>query len=121
MAANLDRAETSLTAVSDIAYIRGIDGSGNSVRISKADLANVLGGLTFKNVLDAGVDIKQVARGIYGVNGQLIDAPSGTGASMLVVAVVGFIRLEVIFNRIGGHVYFRFKWGDAGYESWMTL
>jgi hypothetical protein len=43
MAANLDRAETSLTAVSDIAYIRGIDGSGNSVRISKADLANVLG------------------------------------------------------------------------------
>lgn len=45
MAANLDRAETSLTAVSDIAYIRGIDGSGNSVRISKADLASVLGGI----------------------------------------------------------------------------
>jgi hypothetical protein len=44
MAANLDKAETSLTAVSDIAYIRGIDGSGNSVRISKADLASVLGG-----------------------------------------------------------------------------
>lgn len=44
MAANLDRAETSLTAVSDIAYIRGIDSSGNSVRISKADLASVLGG-----------------------------------------------------------------------------
>ena len=43
MAANLDKAESSLTAVSDIAYIRGIDSSGNSVRISKADLASVLG------------------------------------------------------------------------------
>lgn len=45
MAANLDRAETSLTAVSDVAYLRGIDSSGNSVRISKADLASVLGGI----------------------------------------------------------------------------
>ena len=43
MAANLDRAESALTAVSDIAYVRAIDSSGNSVRISKADLASVLG------------------------------------------------------------------------------
>jgi hypothetical protein len=60
MAANLDRAETSLTAVSDIAYIRGIDGSGNSVRISKADLASVLGaldiGIFFKKINFASVD-----------------------------------------------------------------
>ena len=43
MAANLDKAESSLTVVSDIAYLRGIDSSGNSVRISKTDLASVLG------------------------------------------------------------------------------
>ena len=47
MAANLDRAESALTAVSDIAYVRAIDSSGNSVRISKADLASVLGGFRF--------------------------------------------------------------------------
>lgn len=48
MAANLDKAESSLTTVSDLSYIRGIDSSGNSVKISKSDLASVLGG--FKNV-----------------------------------------------------------------------
>ena len=43
MAANLDKAESSLTTVSDLAYIRGVDASGNSVKISKSDLASVLG------------------------------------------------------------------------------
>ena len=86
MAANLDRAESALTAVSDIAYIRGIDSSGNSVRISKADLASVLGvkkALDFtvsaneeKNVTPLGgninggllfVDIKDNANGACGI------------------------------------------------------
>ena len=44
MAANLDKAESSLSSVSDVAYLRAIDASGNSVKISKADLASVLGG-----------------------------------------------------------------------------
>ena len=43
MAANLDKAESALTTVSDLAYIRGVDASGNSVKISKSDLASVLG------------------------------------------------------------------------------
>lgn len=46
MAANLDKAESALTTVSDLSFIRGIDSSGNSVKISKADLASVLGVIT---------------------------------------------------------------------------
>jgi len=43
MAANLDKSENSLTTVSTLTYLRGIDASGNSVKISTSDLASVLG------------------------------------------------------------------------------
>jgi len=43
MAANLDKAESALTTVSDVAFVRAVDASGNSVKISKSDLASVLG------------------------------------------------------------------------------
>jgi hypothetical protein len=43
MAANLDKSENSLTSVSTLTYLRGIDASGNSVKISTSDLASVLG------------------------------------------------------------------------------
>lgn len=81
MAANLDRAETSLTAVSDIAYIRGIDGSGNSVRISKADLANVLGAISGafwpKSALKVKWNSQSLREGIYSTDyeGSDIDQP----------------------------------------------
>lgn len=43
MAANLDKAENQLSQVSDFAYLRAVDGSGNSVQISKANIATILG------------------------------------------------------------------------------
>ena len=43
MAANLDKAENQLSQVSDFAYLRAVDGSGNSVQISKANIASILG------------------------------------------------------------------------------
>ncbi len=43
MAANLDKAENTLTEVSTVSYIRGIDANGNSVRISTSNLASILG------------------------------------------------------------------------------
>lgn len=45
MATNLDKSENTLTEVQSVSFVRGIDGSGNSVRISAANLASVLGGL----------------------------------------------------------------------------
>ena len=43
MATNLDKSENTLTEVQSVSFVRGIDGSGNSVRISAANLASVLG------------------------------------------------------------------------------
>ncbi len=43
MAANLDKSENALTNVTTVTYVRGIDASGNSVKISTANLASVLG------------------------------------------------------------------------------
>ena len=43
MAQNLDKAENQLSKVSDFAYLRAVDGSGNSVQLSKADIARILG------------------------------------------------------------------------------
>lgn len=40
-----DKREDQLTTVSDMAYVRAIDSNGNSIRISKADLASVVAGL----------------------------------------------------------------------------
>ena len=66
MAANLDKSENSLTSVSTLTYLRGIDASGNSVKISTSDLASVLG--------DSNVNINSTSpseirkAGIYWVN-----------------------------------------------------
>ena len=43
MATNLDKSENTLTEVQSVSFVRGIDGGGNSVRISAANLALVLG------------------------------------------------------------------------------
>lgn len=40
-----DVKESALSTASDCAYVRALDSNGNSIRISKADLASVVGGL----------------------------------------------------------------------------
>lgn len=48
MATNLDKSENTLTEVQSVSFVRGIDGIGNSVRISAANLASVLGVVKWK-------------------------------------------------------------------------
>lgn len=67
MAANLDKAESSLTTVSDLSFIRGIDSSGNSVKISKTDLASVLGVAHFESKTIA-TDLASLPNGVYATN-----------------------------------------------------
>ncbi len=108
MAANLDKAESSLTAVSDIAYIRGIDGSGNSVRISKADLASVLGGI--KKGQDLAVDVNTLDETcIYSFSG-------GSSASSLNLPTGYCILLHL---KTGGYYpYIQICFGYNAAEMW---
>ena len=66
MAANLDKSENSLTSVSTLTYLRGIDASGNSVKISTSDLASVLG-VAFMNKDGNGVsnDFNDFGTGVF--------------------------------------------------------
>lgn len=43
-----DIKENEMSTASDCAYVRALDSNGNSIRISKSDLASVVGGLIFK-------------------------------------------------------------------------
>lgn len=132
MAANLDRAETSLTAVSDIAYIRGIDGSGNSVRISKADLASVLGdnylGQSYgKQKIDNNTDLNLDSYKTPGA--YRIDNPrtiTGTGyadgsfyGSLFVIKGYQGDVLQIITKMTGSVCYVRFFWSNS--PTWRTV
>lgn len=106
MAANLDRAETSLTAVSDIAYVRAIDSSGNSVRISKADLASVLGGI--KTILTTSDNLNDIkTQGVYvwsnsGVAGGLPSSyPTSNGSGVLNVINGNESSIQYLKSRNG--------------------
>lgn len=115
MAANLDRAETSLTAVSNIAYVRAIDSSGNSVRISKADLASVLGAFNgTKSTLD---DPINALDGITYYNSITGGLPSSVNIAGLILKWTGFI-IYVPYNRD----YFIFKTAlDTGWSDWKKI
>ena len=132
MAANLDRAESALTAVSDIAYVRAIDSSGNSVRISKADLASVLGDFYLDNKygkekINSNVDINLdlfKSSGAY-----RLDKPksiTGTGwtygtfyGSLFVIKGFGSDVLQIITPMSGAFVFIRFLWQNS--QVWNTI
>lgn len=121
MAANLDRAETSLTAVSDIAYIRGIDGSGNSVRISKADLANVLG--VYVVVPGTGtIDLnEQTTPGHYFIrDSAVINAPHTSWGFLFVLSSNQGYFAQFWLPDNEDKIYYRRK-PSGSWTNWLTI
>lgn len=125
MAANLDKAESSLTAVSDIAYLRGIDSSGNSVRISKADLASVLGGI-YIELQNEALDLNSVRsnRVIFINNQSLVsNRPAGMGNDR------GFLWVFQSSSYVGQIMYDQegkqfWRWGltdGTFWGNWQTI
>ena len=88
--------------------------------LTLASLASALGALCQYSVIDSG-DVNALDSGIYGVNAQLTNAPSGTGASMLIVMNTVWMRCDVIFDRGNSRILYRFKWGSAGFEEWKII
>ena len=65
-----DVKESALTQRSDCKWVRALDANGNSIRISKEDLASVVGGLlgnplAFKRVLTSKDNMDNIEDGIY--------------------------------------------------------
>lgn len=86
-----------------------------------SSLANALGGLYQISVINNSCDVNSLGSGIYGVNAQLTNAPAKTGASMLIIMEVGWIRCDVILDREAAKLFYRFKWGSAGFEEWKLI
>lgn len=59
-----DVKESALSTANDCAYVRALDSNGNSIRISKSDLASVVGGL-LSNAIPKSVDIGKVVSSNY--------------------------------------------------------
>ena len=128
MAANLDRAESALTAVSDIAYIRGIDSSGNSVRISKADLASVLGVKKLVSIPE-NKDLDEYIDGVFllyqtqsSIIQTLIHKPSEVvyGEIQMFVFTVLKYGIQILFHSSANKMYIRYSHYN-GFSEWSVL
>jgi len=132
MAANLDKAENALTVVSDLAYIRGIDASGNSVQISKANLASVLGVLV-NNQMNSGqafatdYDANQcTSTGYYpiGTSGSVpyedIHLPSGSNVIIVTLSFIAYYILQIGVEQ-QGKLFWREKTDRTSWTAWKEL
>lgn len=119
MAANLDKSESSLSSVSDVAYVRGLDSSGNSVKISKSDLASVLGALsTFAPIKDATeAELDTVSPGAYMVGTS--DSPFGVGAGVLYMIQRNDTFAQIYIVTGNYQILKRYKSGYSGtWSAW---
>jgi hypothetical protein len=125
MAANLDKSESSLSAVSDLSYIRGIDANGNSVKISKSDLASVLGARLFVANYANNINTGDGTSGFWFINGYTLGAPLAEneyGWVMSVKGEVNWYQLAVSTNP-ANKIFTRFKNGIPPYEwgAWFVF
>ena len=120
--------EEVMTVKDDCQYVRALDANGNSIRISKEDLAKVLGGLithpfAYRKAVNISIDANDIATtGFYSVYcweqdiaskhypmqlGHLIVFQDGQGGSISQIAISS-----------EGYAYTRMKWGDHPWSDW---
>ena len=130
MAANLDKAESSLTTVSDVAFVRAVDASGNSVKISKSDLASVLGvGGEMKDLTTRANEILGGSYFAVGVDAANCDLPYNTGALFSQYTGGGGWRIVMqVFISFNSHtIYLRDGQGintqpyPTDWSEWKTI
>lgn len=124
MAANLDKSENSLTSVSTLTYLRGIDASGNSVKISTSDLASVLG----ETIRSQGsiTNLNSVTdSGVYNITSQASNAPTSDGLGLLIVRKYSNGHRVIQFftdDEAGPAVYYRkTKSNGATWTPWKQF
>lgn len=91
-----DKREDQLTTASDMAYVRALDSNGNSIRISKADLASVVAGLIenkflhsykkYENVQKKDIPNMLINKGVYLLVCYMYDDPTSAYAVGIYVA-----------------------------------
>lgn len=117
-----------MTVKDDCQYVRALDANGNSIRISKEDLAKVLGELithpfAYRKAVDISIDANDITNtGFYAVYcweediaskhypiqlGHLIVFRDGQGGSISQIAISS-----------EGYAYTRMKWGDRSWSDW---
>lgn len=120
--------EEVMTVKDDCQYVRALDANGNSIRISKEDLAKVLGGLithpfAYRKAVNISIDANDITNtGFYAVYcweediaskhypmqlGHLIVFQDGKGGSISQFAISS-----------EGYAYTRMKWGDHPWSDW---
>jgi hypothetical protein len=127
MAANLDKAESALTTVSDVAFVRAVDASGNSVKISKSDLASVLGVPFIKNVTITDMNSSDCMDNIISAfkTSEVSNLPDGmtTGSSVycLCVCFKNSVFTSQSLYVSNSEMYIRFVWGGDHSRPWKKV
>ena len=119
-----DRIENNLPAQSDAAYVRALDNSGNPIRISKADLAQVVAELIpifpFKGTIPKGTDINTVTGiGVYDLMGAYVNAPFTTSWGQLVV--LGKVNKSQFITQLTSTDFHGFMRENTDVNEWTQI
>ena len=118
-----DLKEIALTQKNDCKWVRALDENGNSIRISKEDLAAVVGELLgvipYKGKLAINSDINKIGSiGIYDLNGTYLNAPFTQSWGWLIV--IGSIsRTQIICD--ASNTTFALYARRNNTESWKKI
>lgn len=131
-----DKQESALTQQSDCKWVRALDANGNSIRISKEDLAAVVGELlgnplSEKGSVFNGDDLNNYTQsGIYGVNavgGTITNMPSSTLIGELIVfkssrnsASGGYPIVQIYVTYTVESMFIRCQWA-GNWNSWRRI
>ena len=135
-----DLKESALTQKNDCKWVRALDENGNSIRISKEDLAAVVGGLLnseqiypfmVRNVInDKTIDFNDLEKsGMYSVifasGATILNKPTGSVDGVLRVyrgenygGDTKYIVQE--FTCYNNNTYIRIRWGE-NWNGWMKM
>ena len=125
-----DVKESALTQKSDCKWVRALDANGNSIRISKEDLASVVGGLfssgkmwSFPSKDNTTLDDCNNARdGVYRNFPSTKNMPrefsSNEGAVIVARPVNNLISVQECYFQ-NGDFYTRVEWGTGLWSSWI--
>lgn len=121
-----DKKLSSVSAVSDMAYVYAETSSGETVKISKADLASVAAGLiSFPFINGVTSDVASLSKsGLYAYNDSTMSATLGYTWGMIIhfqnAQDWGTFQLAVTNKDGDENLYFRKK-GSNGWSNWRSI
>lgn len=125
-----DVKESALTQQSDCKWVRALDANGNSIRISKEDLAAVVGGLLeidmswFRGRGSSASslhDFNDAECGTYTINSACSNRPEQAYGVLLPFVDPTYYRCQIFISSTGNFYYRTRNESESGWNSWYKV